>query len=120
MKYHGNPNEFKKDFPSVYDEVVNRFEEEEKSLTPGPKDVDFFSFIDTGVFPFIIRQKMKEWNLGLDSFNMLSMLYVQRDFRNKPAHESGEYYGELDDASAHARYWNEKVLIGYFETKINE
>ena len=120
IKYHGNPNKFKKDFPSNYEDSVKKFENDQKSIIPGPKDADFFSFVDTGVFPYIIKTKMKEWNLIFDTVNVIDILYFLTINRHKTSHDSGENDGELDDTSANARYWNEQMIIRFFEAKINE
>ena len=118
MKYDSNPNKFKKDFAPFYKDTAFLYEQSRISLIPGPKDADFFNFIDTGIFPTIIKKKKEEWNLGFEQEDYLTMLYIQRDFRRKTAHENGEEYGELDDTSANARYWIEQMIIRFFETKI--
>ena len=111
-KYHADPEKFRKDFPSNYDEAKERFEEDDKKMNP-QKDADLFTFIDTGVFPFIIRKKTDDWGLAMDCFNLVSMLYTNRDARNDQAHEM-----ETTTRQKEIKFLNQLELIDFFEIKI--
>ena len=132
-KYNGNPINFKNDktlepnewekkknLKHPYQSIVINFENSKKSIIPGPKDVDFFDFIDTGILPTIFKKKLKDWDLLNDTIDVLTLAFNIRVNRVITAHDLGEEDGELDDLSANQRYWNEQQLIRLFENKIHE
>ena len=113
-KYDSDPEKFRKDFASNYDEAKKRLDKDKKKMHP-QKNADLFSFIDTGVFPYIIKIKQDEWELEMESLNLVSMLYSNRDMRNDDAHDM-----EMTPRQKEIRFQVETELIEFFERRANE
>jgi tetratricopeptide (TPR) repeat protein len=113
-KYHSEPERFRKDFTSKYDNAKRRLDEDKRKMHP-QKNADLFSFIDIGDFPYIINKKTDEWELGMEVFNLVSMLYAVRDARNNVAHDQ-----EMNANQKEIKFRNEIELIEFFENKLNK
>jgi tetratricopeptide (TPR) repeat protein len=113
-KYHSDPEKFRKDFNTNYETSKKILEQDKKKMHP-QKNADLFSFIDTGVFPYIIRIKKDEWELEMDNLNLVSMLYSDRDMRNDNAHDQ-----EITPRQKEIRFQVEMELIEFFERKLND
>ena len=111
-KYDSDPEKFRKDFPSNYDEAKKRLEQDKIRMHP-QKNVDLFSFIDIGVFPFIFKMKIDAWKLDYDSVNLINALYKIKEMRNLKAHDM-----EMTPNQKEIRFRNEVELIEFFERKI--
>ena len=113
-KYDSDPEKFRKDFTSNYNDAKGRLEQDKKKMHP-QKNADLFSFIDTGVFPYIIKMKQDGWELEMENLNLVSMLYSNRDMRNNDAHDM-----EMTPRQKEIRFQVETELIEFFERRANE